>query len=43
MYSSTVDCDTSSNEENGAVDVPVTSAEVEVTGTEAILVPSLSI
>ena len=40
MHSFTVDCGTFSNEENVAVVVPVTSAEV--TGSEAMLALSFS-
>ena len=37
MHSLTFDCDTFSNEEKVAVVDPVTSIEVEVTGSEAML------
>ena len=42
MYSFTIDCDTFSNEEKVAVVVPVTSVEVEVTGSDAMLDLSFS-
>ena len=42
MHSFTVNCDTFSNEENVAVVVPVTSVEVEMTGSGAMLVPNFS-
>ena len=42
MHSLTVECDTFSNEKKDAVDVPVTSVEVEVTGSEAMLALSFS-
>ena len=38
MYSSAVDCETSSNEENITLVVPLTCVEAEVTGSVAMLV-----
>ena len=42
MHSLTEDCNTFSNEETDAAVVPVASAEVEVTGSEAMVALSFS-
>ena len=42
MYSSTVDCDISSNEDKVALVVPVTSVKVKVTGSKAMFALSFS-
>ena len=42
MHSFTVDCDIFSNEEKSCSSCQVTSVEVEITGSEAMLAPSFS-